>query len=269
MSGDNALEKRVRDLLTDSGAKVFRSGFPDFMCEMTVNGKVIRFGVEVKSDVDELRPAQIAMHAYLESVGFPIQVIRPESKCNSDILRQLNPSSQVSNANTTLEILAASRAEMLQGINKVADIINAPMRGRVVMEPYVRKLLSKYGEEAIIKAVEDAKEMLSQDEVTTEGVAAAYLDKVGAFAAVNYRSERDPLAREVYLFRGVLRKHTDGGIDERIARNLIHELLELNIDRDWLSSQFAQGYRSWGSAKWHIEQMIEDLKMEHRKAKNA
>ncbi len=75
----NEAEERFRRLMLERGAKVLRSGWPDFLV-ITAAGSAL--AVEVKSDGDRMRPAQVRTFEALEAAGLEIRVWwarRPES----------------------------------------------------------------------------------------------------------------------------------------------------------------------------------------------
>jgi len=64
-------------LAASRGRRVIRNGWPDFLVEDPKTGKMI--AVEVKSNVDALRPEQRRMFAALERLGIRVFVWRPKS----------------------------------------------------------------------------------------------------------------------------------------------------------------------------------------------
>ena len=70
----NEWEKLVRAHFEQAGYRMLRGGWPDFLA---VRGAE-RFGVEVKRQHDDLRPAQIEMRAVLVDLGLAVKVVRPE-----------------------------------------------------------------------------------------------------------------------------------------------------------------------------------------------
>lgn len=62
--GLNLSEKRFAEIADSRGKKLFRSGWPDFLCvDMDSGGTIC---VEVKHNDDEVRPSQAVMFAALE-----------------------------------------------------------------------------------------------------------------------------------------------------------------------------------------------------------
>jgi hypothetical protein len=70
----NVTEMEFVRVAKAKGGKLFRSGWPDYLLQL--RGRTI--GVEVKSNTDTIRPAQVRMFTLLCSVGIKVYIWSPE-----------------------------------------------------------------------------------------------------------------------------------------------------------------------------------------------
>jgi hypothetical protein len=81
-------EQTSKKTLQDAGWKVYRNGWPDFLCVRTLSdgSSEVAF-VEVKARNDYMRPEQNILHDVLSRAGLSVHIVKPERR--NDLVPEL------------------------------------------------------------------------------------------------------------------------------------------------------------------------------------
>jgi hypothetical protein len=128
---------------------------------------------------------------------------------------------------------------------------------------YIAKLIKKYGVEDVLKGVSESAnrhlEVTNSGQFTDESVT-TYYERIGAFCEVNRRSKDNPVLKQLFYIRGILRKRLEGRYYDHLR---VMELLEAaeswGVSIETLTAVTKQAV-SWKSWSGEIYDLISEAK---------